>query len=65
MNQQEVYKAMALDQRVCISASSDYKFNGYLVAIFPKRKSGVIRVVVEHDDGILHIFSPKQLELCP
>jgi hypothetical protein len=38
----------------------DYTFRGVVVAVFCKR-SGVVRVVVENDDGILHIFSPGQL----
>lgn len=40
--------------------TGDYTFTGTVVASFPKR-SGETRVVVENDDGILHIFNPKQL----
>lgn len=38
----------------------DYIFRGLIVATFRKR-SGQWRYVVENDDGILHIFSGKQL----
>lgn len=38
----------------------DYRFSGYVVAIFEKR-SGQVRCVVENQDGILHIFNPAQL----
>lgn len=44
-----------------IKTSGDYKYSGIVVSIFTKL-SGKIRVVVENDDGILHIFSPSQLE---
>lgn len=40
----------------------DYTFEGFVVAVFTK-KSGIERVVVEDDRGILHIFNPKQLEV--
>ena len=43
-------------------SGGDYIFEGIIVAKFPKI-SGVIRYVVENDDGVLHIFSEKQLEL--
>ena len=43
------------------TTSTDYTFVGIIVAYFPKR-NGNIRCVVENDDGILHIFNPKQLE---
>lgn len=38
----------------------DYKFSGHVVALFCKF-SGAVRVVVENDAGILHIFNPSQL----
>jgi hypothetical protein len=41
--------------------SGDYKFDGIVVAVFPKL-SGKVRLVVEDDRGILHIFSPQQME---
>lgn len=41
---------------------SDYTFDGTVQAIFSKR-SGKLRCVVENKDGILHIFSSKNLEL--
>jgi len=41
--------------------SGDYRFAGEVRAGFYK-KSGVVRYVVENDDGILHIFSRQQLE---
>lgn len=39
----------------------DYRFIGHVRSVF-KKASGVERLVVENPDGILHIFSPKQLE---
>ena len=38
----------------------DYKFAGTAVSVF-RKSSGVVRYVVENDDGILHIFSESQL----
>lgn len=41
----------------------DYTFEGTVAAVFPKVKNPIaIRVVVEDDRGILHIYSPKNLE---
>lgn len=40
----------------------DYKFEGVVVSAFQK-VSGKWRYVVENRDGILHIFSAKQLRL--
>ena len=40
----------------------DYTFSGQVVAVFEKI-SGQVRIVVEDDRGILHIFSEKNLEL--
>lgn len=40
--------------------SGDYEFVGFIVAKFNKR-NGLIRFVVENDQGILHIFSEKNL----
>jgi len=40
----------------------DYKFEGQVVAVFYKR-SGQVRIVVENDAGILHIFSEPQLQV--
>ena len=40
-----------------------YKFNGIVVSVF-KTTSGDVRIVAEmEDNGMLHIFSEKQLEL--
>lgn len=39
----------------------DYKFDGRIVSIFPKL-SGAIRVVVEDDRGVLHVYSEKNLK---
>lgn len=41
-------------------ATGDYKFSGVVVAVF-KKLSGKVRVVVENQDGILHIFSESNL----
>lgn len=40
----------------------DYTFVGYVVAVFAKR-SGAIRLVVEDDRGVLHVYSEKILRL--
>lgn len=40
----------------------DYTFVGYVVAVFPKL-SGAIRLVVEDDRGVLHVYSQKILRL--
>lgn len=39
----------------------DYRFDGIVRAVFTKG-SGVIRLVVEDDRGILHIYSEKNLQ---
>lgn len=41
--------------------TGDYVFEGWIVSKFNKR-DGLIRFVVENDDGILHIFSEKNLQ---
>jgi hypothetical protein len=38
----------------------DYTFEGIVVAVFPKL-SGAIRLVVEDDRGVLHVYSEKIL----
>lgn len=38
----------------------DYRFDGTVVAVFYKL-SGVVRLVVEDDRGILHVYSEKNL----
>jgi hypothetical protein len=38
----------------------DYTFEGTVVAVFPKL-SGAIRLVVEDDRGVLHVYSEKIL----
>jgi hypothetical protein len=40
----------------------DYRYEGFVVAVFRKR-SGLVRYVVENDDGLLFIFNAGQLEL--
>ena len=39
----------------------DYIFRGEVVARFRKIRSAEVRYVVENQDGILHIFSARQL----
>ena len=39
----------------------DYRFDGVVRSVFTKA-SGVIRLVVEDDRGILHIYSEKNLK---
>lgn len=38
-----------------------YRFDSTIVAVF-ETKAGEVRVVAEHDDGLLHIFNESQLE---
>jgi hypothetical protein len=38
----------------------DYTFAGTVVSVFPKL-SGAIRLVVEDDRGVLHVYSEKNL----
>lgn len=40
----------------------DYRFDGTVVALFEKL-SGAIRLVVEDDRGVLHIYSERNLRL--
>lgn len=42
--------------------TGDYVFRGVVVSVFKKR-NGLVRVVVENQDGLLHIFSETNLEL--
>ena len=44
-----------------IKSGGDYTFDGVVVAEFPK-KSGAMRYVVENNEGILHIYSAKNLK---
>ena len=39
----------------------DYTFEGIIVAVF-KKLSGKIRIVIEDDRGILHIFSETNIQ---
>jgi hypothetical protein len=40
--------------------TGDYYFNGVVRAVF-ENGAGNIRLVVENDHGVLHIYNPKQL----
>lgn len=42
----------------------DYRFDGTVVSVFQKL-SGRWRLVVQDDRGVLHIFSPHNLERIP
>jgi len=42
--------------------TGDYRFHGVVVARFQKL-DGKVRFVVENEDGILHIFSEKNLKV--
>lgn len=44
--------------------TGDYRFQGDVRSIFAKR-SGALRVVVENDDGVVHIFNTLQLKEGP
>ncbi len=50
---------MKIGDRV-VKQGGDYRFRGTIVALF-KKVDGKTRVVVENEDGILHIFNPLQL----
>lgn len=41
----------------------DYSFEGHVVAVFRKLDRTSIRYVVENFEGVLHIYSAKNLEL--
>jgi hypothetical protein len=53
--------AFEVGQRV-IKEGEDSKFEGVIVCRFYKRDDRTVRYVVENDDGILHIASPKMLK---
>lgn len=42
--------------------SGDYRFEGWVDCVFPKR-SGQVRYVVEDNRGVLFIFAEKNLKL--
>lgn len=42
--------------------TGDYQLDGEIRAIFTK-KDGKIRLVVEHEPGFLHIYSPNNIKL--
>lgn len=46
-----------------VKLSGDYYFRGEVVAVFQKLNDGPWRYVVQNEDGVLHIFSDKQLTL--
>jgi hypothetical protein len=46
-----------------IKWGGDYRFIGNVVAVFLKRDGESARVVVENDDGVIHIFNPGQLKV--
>lgn len=46
---------------VVVKTTGDYTYKGVVVASFRKR-SGVVRVVVEDDRGILMIYNQRQLK---
>lgn len=39
----------------------DYQFEGTVVSVFTKL-SGLVRLVVEDDRGVLHVYSEKNLK---
>lgn len=43
----------------------DYQFEGVVVAVFTKRDPSRVRLVVEDDRGVLHIYSEKNLRHAP
>lgn len=59
MNQDFKPRNFEVGDRV-FKMGGDYTFKGEIRSVFPK-KSGVLRAVVENDDGILHIYNLTQL----
>jgi hypothetical protein len=53
-------RAFSVGDRVT-KTSGDYRFEGVIVAAFVKLDGRSWRYVVENSDGVLHIFSAKQL----
>lgn len=43
--------------------TGDYVLKGEVRSIFTKR-NGVVRIVVEHEPGFLHIYAPENLREC-
>lgn len=56
----EAYHARDFDQRVKVQ-NHDYVFEGYIIAAFTKRDNISVRCVVENDDKVCLIQSPKNL----
>ena len=48
---------------VVIKSGGDYSFTGVVICAFTKL-SGQVRYCVENAEGIVHIFSEKQLDAC-
>lgn len=44
--------------------TGDYTFDGVVLSVFHKL-SGKVRLCVEDDRGIVHIFAPSQLDFRP
>ena len=42
--------------------TGDYRFEGVVVAVFTKINPDHVRLVVEDDRGILHVYSEKNLD---
>ena len=55
-----IQRSLGVGDRV-EKGTGDYRFVGDVRAVFTKR-NGVVRYVVENDDGILHIFSAANLK---
>jgi len=53
-----IYKIGDLVEKV----GGDYTFVGHVVSVFEKL-SGAVRLVVEDDRGVLHVYSEKILKL--
>jgi len=62
MNNKDLIEKYKVGTRVR-KVTGDYSFNGVVIAIFLKLNETNVRVVVENPEGILHIFSPLQLEI--
>ena len=57
----ETKKVVYFAPLMAIGLFPDINFEGHVVSVFGKR-CGIVRIVVENQDGILHIFNPSQLK---
>lgn len=54
-------KQWEIGDYVC-KTGGDYVFYGEVTSVFLKKRSNALRYTVENFDGVVHIFSGKQLK---